>query len=218
MRQIANSLTSGAARLAAAALFAAALPQAPVLAQATIASAGQHAFADLADLAIEADAIVVVAIEDQIRVKAERAPGLAPGHARLYLKARTLSLPGGSRPLGESLAFLADVPLLANGKVPDLEKQNFIIFAHPVEGRPGQLRLAGEGSMLPHTPAAEQRVRDLLRQITSAEAPPIPTEVRDLMSVRGNLAGESETQIFLETERGAPLALNVIRRPGMSPQ
>jgi hypothetical protein len=42
--------------------------------------------------------------------------------------------------------------------------------------------------------------------------------MRDVISVPGNLAGESETQIFFATESGDPLAINVIRRPGMEPQ
>ena len=38
------------------------------------------------------------------------------------------------------------------------------------------------------------------------------------MSVAGNLTGESETQLFLETATGTPVSLTVIRRPGMDPQ
>ena len=37
------------------------------------------------------------------------------------------------------------------------------------------------------------------------------------MSVAGNLTGESETQLFLETATGTPVSLTVIRRPGMAP-
>ena len=37
------------------------------------------------------------------------------------------------------------------------------------------------------------------------------------MSVAGNLAGESETQLFLNTANGTPVSLTVVRRPGMAP-
>jgi hypothetical protein len=37
------------------------------------------------------------------------------------------------------------------------------------------------------------------------------------MSVAGNLFGESETQLFLDTVSGEPVSLTVIRRPGMDP-
>ena len=38
------------------------------------------------------------------------------------------------------------------------------------------------------------------------------------MSVPGNLAGESETQLFLDTASGEPVSLSVVRRPGMEPE
>jgi hypothetical protein len=41
--------------------------------------------------------------------------------------------------------------------------------------------------------------------------------VRDALSVPGNLTGESETQIFLETENGAPVSVTILRRPGRPP-
>jgi hypothetical protein len=43
------------------------------------------------------------------------------------------------------------------------------------------------------------------------------TGIRDVMSVPGNLAGESETQLFLDTATGDPVSLSVVRRPGMQP-
>jgi hypothetical protein len=36
--------------------------------------------------------------------------------------------------------------------------------------------------------------------------------------VAGNLAGDSETQVFLETPDGAPVSLTVLRRPGQNPR
>ena len=38
------------------------------------------------------------------------------------------------------------------------------------------------------------------------------------MSVEGNLAGESETQLFLKTKGSDVAALSIVRRPGMAPQ
>jgi hypothetical protein len=48
-------------------------------------------------------------------------------------------------------------------------------------------------------------------------APPHITGVRDALSVAGNLAGESETQVFLETRGGSPVSLTILRRPGRTP-
>jgi hypothetical protein len=66
-------------------------------------------------------------------------------------------------------------------------------------------------------PAWEQRVRHVLTQMLQGEQWPAITGVHEVMSVPGNLAGESETQIFLETRSGAPAAITVLRRPGMAP-
>ena len=61
-------------------------------------------------------------------------------------------------------------------------------------------------------------MRRVLTQLAAADAPPAITGVRDVISVPGNLAGESETQMFVETEDGTPVSLSVIRRPGMAPE
>jgi hypothetical protein len=49
----------------------------------------------------------------------------------------------------------------------------------------------------------------------SAEAPPRIQRVREVLFVPGNLVGEGETQVFLQTETGAPVSVSVVRRPGM---
>jgi hypothetical protein len=60
-------------------------------------------------------------------------------------------------------------------------------------------------------------LRKIMSDLAAPDAPPKITGLRDAFSVAGNLAGESETQIFLQTASGAPVSLNVIRRPGMAP-
>lgn len=174
-------------------------------------------FADFATYAEKARLVAIVEVRDQAVVKPERAPGLAPGHARLYLEARTQALLAGSSPLGESLNYLADVPFDARGKAPRLRKQRFIVFADPVPGRPGTLTLVDPGAQLPATPETEQLARTVIAELASADAPPSITGIRDIMSVAGNLVGESETQLFLETASGQPVSLTVVRRPGMEP-
>ena len=175
-------------------------------------------YADLVHLAEEAALVALVEVRDQATVEAERAPGLAPGHARLYLEARTQALLAGTSALGESLTYLVDVPLNAKGKVPKLRKQRFLAFADPVPGRPGALTLVDPGAHVPATPETEQLARKAIADLAAADVPPAVTGIRDVMSVAGNLTGESETQLFLETASGAPVSLTVIRRPGMQPQ
>lgn len=175
-------------------------------------------FAALATLADGAPLAVRAKIKDQAAVPAERAPGLKPGHARLYVEAQTVTLIAGSTALPESLRYLVDVPLDAKGKPPKLKKQEVILFARPVPGRAGELQLVGPTAQLPWSAALEARLRPILSGFAAADAPPRITGVRDVLSSAGNLAGESETQIFLTTTRGEPAALTVVRRPGMSPR
>ena len=174
-------------------------------------------YADLADLTEAAALVALVEIRDQAQVEPERAPGLKPGHARLYLEARTLALLGGRSALGESLVYLADVPLDAKGKAPKLKKQRFLVYADPVAGRAGALQLVDPSAQLPASPENEQLARTVIAAFAAADAPPAVTGIRDVMSVPGNLAGESETQLFLDTATGQPVSLSVVRRPGMAP-
>jgi len=195
------------------------LAQDPVFAQesAPVAEAGPRVtYADLVGLVERSPLIAIVEIADQARVKAERAPGLEPGHARLYLEAKTTALLASRTPLGESVAYLADVPLDAKEKAPKLKKQRFILFASPVAGQPGSLQLVAP--QLPAGPEIEARLRTVIAQL--AEADPLPSikGIRDVISIPGNLAGESETQMFLDTSNGAPVSLSIIRRPGQPPR
>ena len=188
-------------------------PEVPVAAARPLAT-----FADFADLAERASIIAVVEVRDQTVVKPERAPGLAPGHARLYITADTVALLASPTPLGESLNYLVDMPLDAKGKPPKLKKQRFLLFADPVAGRAGSLQLVDQGAQLPATPETEELARVVIAAFAAPDLPPEITGVRDVMSVAGNLAGESETQLFLDTKTGDPVSLTVLRRPGMAPQ
>lgn len=174
-------------------------------------------YAALADLADAAQIVLRARIRKTAQVEAERAPGLAPGMARLYVEAETTALISGNVPVGESLRYLADVPLDARGRVPRLKKQDVLLFARTVPGRPGAIALVSEEAQLPWSPALEDRLRPILRELVAADAPPRVTGVRDALSVAGNLAGESETQVFLDTEGGAPVSMTVVRRPGQEP-
>jgi hypothetical protein len=207
---------SGAALLAA--VFACAIPaEACAQSSPAMSASASPTYADLVGLA-EASAIVAeVTVKDQAPVEAERAPGLAAGRARLYLETQTQRVLKGPSALGESVSYLVDVPLDAKGRPPKLRKQTFIVFANPVAGRPGELQLIAPDAQLPLDPTIEERVRGVVAQLASAGATQRITGVRDVISVAGNLAGESETQMFVDTAGGAPVSLTVIRRPNMAP-
>lgn len=202
----------------AALLLALAATAAPLAAAEPLPPVRTLTYADLAALADGTPMVIRVRVRNQAVVPAERAAGLAAGHARLYVEAQTLALLSGSATLPEALRYLVDVPLDAKGKVPRLKKQEFVLFARPVAGRPGEVQLTGPRAQQAYTPELETRLRPLLADFLAAGAPPRVTGVRDVLSSVGNLAGESETQIFLATARGEPAALTVVRRPGMPPR
>ncbi len=208
-------LTRTCPALLAASLVALA---APTAAQTAAPAPAGPSYAALASLADGAPLAVRARIKDQAVVPVERAPGLKPGHARLYLEAQTVALIAGRTALPESLRYLVDVPLDAKGKPPKLKKQEVILFARPVTGRANELQLTGPSAQLAWSAPLEARLRPILASFVAADAPPRVTGVRDVLSSVGNLAGESETQIFLTTERGEPAALTVVRRPGMAPR
>ena len=174
-------------------------------------------YADLAILAESSDLVIRAEIRDQITVKPERAPGLKPGFARLYVEGATRSLLAGQSGVRESLAWLVDVPLDPGGNVPKLKNREVLLFADAVPGRPGTIVLVDEAAQLAWTPALDARVRGVLTELLAADAPSKVTGIADALSVRGNLAGESETQIFLETSGDMPVSISVLRRPGQDP-
>jgi hypothetical protein len=179
--------------------------------------AEQPSYADLVGLTEAAEVVAVVTVRNQIVVPPERAPGLAPGRVRLYLETQTQRVLKSRSAFGESLRYLVDVPLTAKGKVPKLKKQTYLVFADPVPGRPGELQLVGRDAQLPAAPALEERARTVIAQLVAPGVPPRITGVHDVISVAGNLAGESETQMFVDTVTGAPASLTVVRRPNMDP-
>ena len=184
---------------------------------ATSASTGPT-YVDLATLSEASELVIRAQIRRQTALKPERAPGLAPGFARLYIEATTVALIAGRASVGSGLAYLVDVPLDAKGKVPKLKKREFVLFADGVPGRAGEVQLVAPGAQLDYSPDLEARLRPLLTEIYAANVPPRITGISDALAVAGTLTGESETQIFLATENRSPVSITVLRRPGQRPQ
>lgn len=174
-------------------------------------------YADLVALASSAEIVGVVVVDDQTLVPAERAPGVAPGQVRLYVETAIRRLLKSPTPLGESLNFLVDKSVDQDRKAPRLKRQAFVFFASPVAGQSGSVQLVSSDSLVPAGPMIEARLEQVLTQLASADALPPITGIKDVISVAGNLAGESETQMFVQTANGAPVSLSVVRRPGMAP-
>lgn len=197
--------------------MALAMAQASAFAQPAQPVAMGPTYADLADLADSAPVVVKANVRKAIRVRNERAPGLKPGFGRLYVQARTTALLSGNSAIGESLAYLVDLPLDERGKVPSLKKQDVILFARAVPGRPGELQLIRPDAQLLATQANEARVREILTALVSPDAPAEVSGVREIIFVPGTLAGEGETQMFLTTKDRSAASITVRHEPNRPP-
>jgi hypothetical protein len=205
---------------AASTAFAPALPaRSPA---AVIPPAPAATYADLADLADSAPLVVRAQVRKQVRVEPERSVGVRPGWARFYFEAKTISLLAGNSLIGESLHYLGDLPLDARGKVASLSKQHVLLFAgigpaRAPADRATELRLVSPDAQLPWDPVSEARLRAILPELLAASPPPRITGVREAINVTGDLAGQSETQIFLAARDNGAAAISVTRRPGAPP-
>lgn len=234
MTRVNEKFTKQFMRLAVIAGMAFAAPPALVLAQGIASPSGTAAaasaspeglaaratYADLVTLAIRAELVLRVQIRRQTAVKPERAPGLEPGFARLYIEADTLALIAGTNGVSQSLAYLVDVPLDAKGKPPKLKKREMLLFAGASGRGPKgatQLQLASPTAQLAYSPELEARLRPILTSLAARPQPPVITGISDALAVPGTLVGESETQIFLESADRSPVSITVLRRPGLRP-
>lgn len=176
-------------------------------------------YADVADLALAAPVAAHVRIARATQLKGERAAAVDPALARFYVEADVVSLIRSPQPLPARVAYLVDLPRDGRGKAPRLKKKSeHIVLAQPVPGRPGELQLTGLHSHIPYAPEQAERVRAILTEASRVDAAPRITGIGRAFHVPGAIAGESETQIFLLTENGDPVSLNVLRRPGQTPQ
>ncbi|VWX53592.1 hypothetical protein [Novosphingobium sp. 9U] len=215
-------------RRLAVAFFAAIIPvlsgapvaaQVPAPAQRPAASAPEAlTYADMASLADSAPLVVHARLRKLVRVEDERMRPASPGTARFYVQAETRALITGSSPIGQAFAYLVDLPVSAKGKPLARKKDEVILFARPVPSRPGELQLVRPGAQVAWSEATEARLRTIITALLAPDAPARVTGVRELIHVPGTLAGEGETQIFLNTADSSAASVTVRHQPGQPPQ
>ncbi|MCC2975287.1 hypothetical protein LK533_01200 [Sphingomonas sp. PL-96] len=201
--------------LSACAALALATPASfPALAQQNAAAAQDSApYAEVADLVLQAPLVIDVTVRSAARIKGQEAAGVAANAARFYVEADVGALIRGSGAMPARIGYLVDVPLDFRGRAPNLKKARVLIFARPVAGRPDQVQLVQLDAQRSWSPALDQRVRGVVREVLDPAAPPAITGIGNAFHVVGTLPGEGETQIFLKTETGDPVSLLVLRRP-----
>jgi hypothetical protein len=175
-------------------------------------------YADLVDMSDSVPLVLKARIRSHSTVEPERSPGLRPGWVRLYVRATVEALLFGKTAVGEAQVYLVDVPLDARGKPPRLAKTSVLLFARPVPNRPGELQLVTPDAQIPSTPARDAQVRAIIGELLAPGAPGRISGVREAINVPGELAGEGETQLFLTTRDGAPVAITVSRKAGEPPR
>jgi hypothetical protein len=171
-------------------------------------------YADVVDLADIAPLVVRVQPRTVARVDDSRAAGAIRGTGRFYIEAQTIGLIAGRAELAPRLAFLADLPVDAKGRPPVFKKTDVIVFARPVSGRPGELALVAPDALLVASAENEARVRAVLTAIVQPGGPAHITGVREIVHAPGDLAGESQTQVFLKTEDASAASLTIAHKPG----
>jgi hypothetical protein len=199
-----------------AALLAAAAPTAPADSP---PPAPAPTYADLADLALAAPLVAQVRTVEAIPVKDAEAAGLRPGFARLYVQAEVTALIRAAGPVPSRIAYLADLPRDGRGRPPKLVKgTELLLLAAPVPGRPGELRLIARDAQIAYSAQAAERLRAIVREAAAPAAPPAVAGIGRAFYSPGNLTGESETQVFVQTADRRPVSLSILRRRGETPR
>lgn len=182
----------------------------------TVATASPFTYADMADLATIAPLVVDAKIRKATILPPERAPGITPDRVRVYVEADVLSLIRTNGPLAARIAWLVDLPRDARGRPPKLSKVRVLVFARAVGT--GQIALVAPDAQLAWDTATEALVRRVLTEAVSPNAPARVTGIANGFHQVGTLPGESESQFFVETDRGEPVTLTVLRAPGTAPR
>ena len=176
-------------------------------------------YADMADLALAAPLAAHVRVRRAEALSEREAPNVPAGHRRFLIQAEIVALIRGTEALPPRVSYLVDLPNDARGRAQRVRRgTEFLLFASPVRGRPAELRLAARDAQLPFSPEAAARLRGILREASGADAPPQITGIGRAFHVPGSLAGESETQIFLQTADNRPISLSILRRPSETPR
>jgi hypothetical protein len=178
------------------------------------AAAPSLSYAITVHRALQSPLIVDATIRSAVRIKGAEAAGVPAGQARFYIEADVVALIRGPGAVAPRLGWVADVPLNPRGRAPKLAKMRVIAFARPVPGSAGQIQLVARDSQIAWSASDDAQIRRVVRELVARNAPPAITGVGNAFHVPGTLPGEGETQVFLQTENGAPVSLLVLRRPG----
>lgn len=174
-------------------------------------------YADVAQFAVESATIVDARIRRSRVVERERVPGLPANMVRFYIEADVNTVIYGRDPVARRIAYLLDLPMAADGRAPRIRRDRVLLFARPVTNA-SQLQLVRTNAQLLWSAGHDLTARGIAMELARGDVPPAITGVAQAFHVTGTVAGESETQIFLSTDNGAPVSLTILRRPAQAPR
>lgn len=180
---------------------------APALA---VPGADRLSTADLADLALGAP----VVMEGTVRRVTRSGDSATAGLERAYLETDVTAAIRSPGPLGPQQGFVWEGTRDAMKR---LKGSRVLVFARPVEGRPGQLQMIARDALVASTPERIGTVRALLSEAAAPDAAPAITGVARAFHTAGPVGDEGETQLFLMTDNGQPVSISVLRVPGRRP-
>jgi len=163
-------------------------------------------YADLAALTLASPVIVRATIVRAERLGAKNAPDVAPGRARLLVRAALAAALRAPSAVPAEIEYLVEVPLDSRGKVPKLKGAGVLLFLRN-GAQPGQFTLVSAAAQVAATPAAEAAARAVLGE-AKAEVP-VVTGIGNAFRVPSAVPGEAESQFFVTTAT-RPVSLVVI--------
>jgi hypothetical protein len=175
-----------------------------------------YRYADVADLALASSVVAHVKLKGAERLSGKLAQGVAPGHNRYFVKGDVIALIRAPGSLAKRLSWLIDLPADSRARVGNPLKGEQMVFA--LTGRPGELKLVAPDAHIPFSPELGTLVRSILTEAARPDAAPKVTGISSAFHAPGNLTGEGETQIFLDSANGRPVSLNIRRRVGEQPR
>jgi hypothetical protein len=172
-------------------------------------------YADVADLASKAEIIVSVRPRSLVQLTPKAQANSADSQQRVYVEADPLTLIRGSATLPKRMSFVLDLPGGDEARK-GFKNRPVILFGRFADDV-SRLQLVSSKAMLPFSPATEAKVRGIVEELQRTDAPSAVTGIAEAFHVAGSVAGESETQVFLNTANGRPVSLSIIRRPDVAP-
>jgi len=172
----------------------------------------EASYDDVMNITLESKLSVDVIIKKVKRLPPTQTINVASNKQRILITAEVQSLIRGTNHLNREIKFLFDAPIDSRGKIPKLKKQRIFAFGFHVANRPDFIRLAHKSSILLYSANKAALVRSITKEVLENDAPQKITGVSSAFHSAGTIIGDGETQIFLDTEFGQPMAISVVSK------